>query len=121
MPAPTGGRPGRPAFRLTSPTSLRRSLRRGIRLSVTCPSRCSASATATIGARAARRLRTGRVVARGSAARIEAGAAKALKLRFTATARKRLRSAHRVKLTLSVRYRDASGATSRSSRKLVLR
>jgi hypothetical protein len=111
----------RPAFHVGAATSLSRALRRGIRLLVTCPYPCGARATAQIDAPTARRVGLGRVVARGSAGRIEPGASKAVTLRFTAKAKRRLRRAHQVKLSITVSYRGASDATTQSRKTLVLR
>jgi hypothetical protein len=122
---PSGGAPaaggGRPTFRLGSRPSLSRALRSGIRLHVTCPSRCSATATAAIDARSARRYKLPRVIARGSAPRIQPAASKTLTLRFSTRAKRRLAHAHRLRLTIAVKYRDASGATTRSTKTVVFR
>jgi hypothetical protein len=63
--------------------------------------------------RTARRYRTSRTVARGSGA-------STFTLRFTPQARRRLRHARRIRLTVAVTLRDRSGTT-RSRRTLTLR
>jgi len=95
-----------PEFRLRR-TRLRRALRSGLRMTIKCPAGCDARATAR---------RAGRVVARG-----RAHGSGPLSLRFTARARRALRHARRVRLTVVIDFRDPSGATWHGRRTVTLR
>jgi Ca2+-binding RTX toxin-like protein len=116
-------KPPNPAsFKIPTTLSLRRALKSGIPLELSCPGRCKARATASVDARAARRLRLGRratKVASGTTALASAGNG-ALVLKLTAKAKWRLKRARRVKLTLAVAITDGGGRTTSAGGSLTL-
>jgi hypothetical protein len=124
--APTAKQPmhsARGSFRLASRPRLARALRDGLDLLVKCPESCTATATARIDSRTARRFRLGRrttIVGRGSLRRVEPGTTKTLRLHFSRRAQRQLRRARRVQITLKVTLRYQSGAMNKF-RKLLLR
>jgi subtilisin family serine protease len=93
---------------------LRTLLRRGIRVSVRCSEACSVHAQALIGRRTARR---GELVARTlilagrDAAQLSTSRTRTLRIRLRRTARRRLMSSRRPRLSVKVTARDSVGNT----------
>ena len=122
--SPTPSTAERPSFRFASRTSLARALHSGITLRVSCPSRCSATAAATVDARTARQFMLGRRAIRVAAGRvrtIEPGTTAPLRLHFTRPARRHLSRAGRLRIAVTVTYTNAARSTTRSRKVLMLR
>jgi hypothetical protein len=92
-------------------------LRNGVEPAVTCASACRIDATLTKQRGAARAAKV-QIVASGKA-RLSRAGTKRLELRFSRQAKRTLRHARRVRLTLNVRVRQGSRST-RLTRKIVL-
>jgi Ca2+-binding RTX toxin-like protein len=115
------GRAG-PSFRV-NPVKLGRALRRGLDLKVTCPEGCRAAARIRVAASTARRFKLGpapTTIGRGSLQRVQPGTTGTLRVSFTSAARKRLRRAAKLPVTVAVTYQIGSQAATQS-RKVLLR
>lgn len=113
-------------LRFASATRMGTALSRGLAASATCDEACSVRSTATISSRDARRLGLARssarsvTVARGSG-RLEAAGSKRVTVRFTRAAKRRLRRARRVTLTVRTRIVDGAGNARTLSQRVRLR
>lgn len=134
VPPPPGGLTGlgdvtAPIGRLSlaSRQRLLTVLRRGLKLRARCNERCAWTATATIDARTAKRVK---LLSRRSRARTfkvasgrlrQGSGTRTLTLRFTARARKRLRRLRSVRLTVAGRVVDPAGNAARRSSRFTVR
>jgi hypothetical protein len=107
-----------------SKLKLRSALRRGLRGKVSSNEAAEITGTAEIARRLARRLglKSARaaVVARGKASLVGAGVAK-LRLAFTKKAKRKLRQARKLTLTLRIKITDRAGNTSTLTRKVTVK
>ena len=106
-----------------NPVKLGRALRRGLDLKVTCPEGCRAAARIRVAASTARRFKLGpapTTIGRGSLQRVQPGTTGTLRVSFTSAARKRLRRAAKLPVTVAVTYQIGSQAATQS-RKVLLR
>lgn len=138
---PTGGPPP-PVARPVTPTdpgalltpgalgrqALRTVLSRGLRVPFACRRGCGLRAELTLDPASARRLRITRrratrpvVVGRGSVRFTEGARRGTVRVRLTSTARRRLRSARRVTLRLTLTAIEAGGRRQTATRRLTLR
>jgi hypothetical protein len=114
-----GGRA--PSLRIGSPSSLREVVRDGIGILLTCPVGCTVSALARVDAQTARRYRLGpaaTIIARTMVAKVPQGNTHRLTLRLTTSARRRLRTAHHLTITIRGTLREDPFGLSVWSRKL---
>ena len=82
---------------------------------MTCPAGCKAKAVARVGRRTARKLRLGTRTVGGAQSRtLTAGQTATLRVRLTARARRRLRSARAVQLSIKVTLAVGGDATTRT-------
>lgn len=126
-PGPAGGVPasddqrGRLTGRIVGRHPLRDLRGRGLLLRVDCaPGPCRIGATLAISRRTARRLGTGRKIARARARSAQAGAV-ALRMRPARSVIRRLSKVRRLKATLRLEATDAGGVVRRSTTQLQLR
>ena len=108
------------SIRVPRTLALARALRRGFsfRFGSNQPGRVGAAAT--VSRTVARRMRVRRTVARGSKT-LAGPSTVRVKMRFTRSAKRRLRRARRVRLVLKATFRDSAGRKRSISRRLTLR
>lgn len=114
------------SVRLTGSTRLATAISHGLTESVTCGEACTIASTAVISSRDARRLGLARssgrsvVVGRGSGS-LDAAGTKSVKVRFTRSAKRRLRRANRVTVTVRTKITDAAGNAQTITKRVRLR
>ena len=109
-------KPTKPALIAGKTLELKKALKKGIEPAVTCTAACRIDAKVIKPAGG----RTKVIVASGKA-KLPAEGTKRVKLKFTPKAKKTLKSARRVKLTLSVSVRQGSTTTRKTSKLTLLR
>ncbi len=106
-------------------TPARRALARGLVVRARCAVSCAVSATATLDAKTARRLRLTKGSKAVTVARVKTGkrltGSRKLTLKFTRKARARLRSARRVRLTVVGIARGAAKSRQTVRKRVTLR
>jgi Ca2+-binding RTX toxin-like protein len=108
-PGPTG-LPAQPAVAAPRTLKIKNALKKGLRLEVNCPVACTATATATVDKKSARKLGLGRsrTLAKG---KLRSGTGKRrLVLKVSSKARKRLAKQKKLTVSLKLTAKDASGS-----------